>query len=102
VGLLYNLQCRYSVLTVNLDVTVEVHTLSLKEHTKPKGVLEVVSSSAEFDTIPIRHHKDALLCRIYGLVPEAQSCRLRSTPLQDVPPRSSPLLADTAATRFRR
>jgi pre-mRNA-splicing helicase BRR2 len=53
---------------------VEVHTLSLKEHTKPKGVLEVVLSSAEFDTIPIHRHKDALLCHIYGLVPEAQSC----------------------------
>jgi hypothetical protein len=75
VGLLYKLRRRYSVLTVNLDVTV-VYTLSLKEHTKPKGVLEVVSSSAEFDTIPIRRHEDALLRCIYGLAPEARSCRL--------------------------
>jgi pre-mRNA-splicing helicase BRR2 len=45
---------------------VEVYTLSLKERTKLEGVLEV---SAEFGTIPIRCHEDALLRRIYGLVP---------------------------------
>ena len=52
-----------------LDVTVEVYTLSLKERTKLKGLLEVVSSSAEFETIPIRRHEDTLLRRIYDRVP---------------------------------
>ena len=52
-----------------LDVTVEVYTLSLKERTKLKGLLEVVSSSAEFETVPIRRHEDALLRRIYDRVP---------------------------------
>ncbi|KAK2464127.1 hypothetical protein APHAL10511_003875 [Amanita phalloides] len=42
-------------------VTVEVYTLSLKERTKLKGLLEVVSSSAEIETIPIRRHEEALL-----------------------------------------
>lgn len=51
------------------DVTVEVYTLSLKEKTKLKGLLEVVSSSAEFESIPIRRHEDALLRRIYDRVP---------------------------------
>jgi pre-mRNA-splicing helicase BRR2 len=51
------------------DVTVEVYTLSLKERTKLKGLLEVVSSSAEFETIPIRRHEDSLLRRIYDRVP---------------------------------
>ncbi|GBE89249.1 Pre-mRNA-splicing factor brr2 [Sparassis crispa] len=50
-------------------VTVEVYTLSLKERTKLKGLLEVVSSSAEFETIPIRRHEDVLLRRIYDRVP---------------------------------
>ncbi|KJA17891.1 hypothetical protein HYPSUDRAFT_205863 [Hypholoma sublateritium FD-334 SS-4] len=50
-------------------VTVEVYTLSLKEKTKLKGLLEVVSSSAEFESIPIRRHEDALLRRIYDRVP---------------------------------
>ncbi|KAH9965547.1 putative RNA helicase [Lactifluus volemus] len=50
-------------------VTVEVYTLSLKERTKLKGLLEVVSSSAEFETIPIRRHEESLLRRIYDRVP---------------------------------
>ncbi|ETW75698.1 hypothetical protein HETIRDRAFT_460980 [Heterobasidion irregulare TC 32-1] len=50
-------------------VTVEVYTLSLKERTKLKGLLEVVSSSAEFENIPIRRHEDSLLRRIYDRVP---------------------------------
>ena len=52
-----------------IDVTVEVYTLSLKERTKLKGLLEVVSSSAEFENIPIRRHEDSLLRRIYDRVP---------------------------------
>ncbi|KAF7294831.1 putative ATP dependent RNA helicase [Mycena indigotica] len=50
-------------------VTIEVYTLSLKERTKLKGILEVVSSSAEFESIPIRRHEEALLRRIYDRVP---------------------------------
>ncbi len=42
------------------DVTVEVYTLSLKERTKLKGLLEVISSLAEFETIPIRRHEESL------------------------------------------
>lgn len=34
-----------------------------------KGLLEVISSSAEFESIPIRRHEDALLRRIYDRVP---------------------------------
>ena len=48
---------------------MEVYTLSLKERTKLKGLLEVVSSSAEFESIPIRRHEDILLRRIYDRVP---------------------------------
>lgn len=50
-------------------VTVDVYTLSLKERTKLKGLLEVVSSSAEFEAIPIRRHEDVVLRRIYDRVP---------------------------------
>ncbi|KAF8629449.1 hypothetical protein AX15_003443 [Amanita polypyramis BW_CC] len=50
-------------------VTVEVYTLSLKERTKLKGLLDVVSSSAEFESIPIRRHEEAILRRIYERVP---------------------------------
>jgi pre-mRNA-splicing helicase BRR2 len=50
-------------------ITVEVYTLSLKERTKLKGLLEVVASSAEFESVPIRRHEDAVLRRIYDRVP---------------------------------
>ncbi|KAJ3846706.1 Sec63 Brl domain-containing protein [Lentinula lateritia] len=50
-------------------VTVEVYTLSLKERTKLKGLLEVVSSSAEFESVPIRRHEDVLLRRLYDRLP---------------------------------
>ena len=48
---------------------MEVYTLSLKERTKLKGLLEVVWSSAEFESIPIHRHEDTLLRRIYDCVP---------------------------------
>lgn len=50
-------------------ITVEVYTASLQEKTKLKGLLEIVSSSAEFENIPIRRHEDVLLRRIYDRVP---------------------------------
>ncbi|KAF9010868.1 Sec63-domain-containing protein [Hymenopellis radicata] len=50
-------------------VTVEVYTLSLKERTKLKGLLEVVSSSAEFEVVPIRRHEDVILRRLYDRLP---------------------------------
>lgn len=43
--------------------------MSLKEKTKLKGLLEIVSSSAEFESVPIRRHEDVLLRRIYDRVP---------------------------------
>lgn len=43
--------------------------MSLKEKTKLKGLLEIVSSSAEFESVPIRRHEDAILRRIYDRVP---------------------------------
>ncbi|RSH79448.1 DEIH-box ATPase [Apiotrichum porosum] len=50
-------------------VTVETFSASIKDTTKLKGLLEIVSSAHEFETVPIRHHEDSLLERIYGRVP---------------------------------
>ncbi|KAG1823896.1 Sec63 domain-containing protein [Suillus subaureus] len=55
-------------------VTVEVYTLLLKEQMKLKGLLEVVASSAEFRSIPIRCHKDTILHCIYNCVPIKLDC----------------------------
>jgi pre-mRNA-splicing helicase BRR2 len=50
-------------------VTIEAFSLSLRQKTKLRGLLEIVSSAAEFEEIPIRHHEDGLLKRIYDRVP---------------------------------
>jgi len=69
VGLVFLIFSPYVLIVKFSDVTVEVYTLSLKERTKLKGLLEVISSSAEFETIPIRRHEESLLRRIYDRVP---------------------------------
>lgn len=50
-------------------VTIDVFNMSLKGRTKLKGLLEIVSSAAEFEDLPIRQHEDGLLRRIYDRLP---------------------------------
>ncbi|PWN50035.1 Sec63-domain-containing protein [Violaceomyces palustris] len=50
-------------------VTIDVFNMSLKERTKMRGLLEIVSSAAEFEDIPIRQHEDVVLKRIYDRLP---------------------------------
>ena len=81
-----------------------MHTLSLKERTKLKGLLEVVSSSesAEFETIPIRRHEDALLRRIYERVPvELDRADFEAPHFKTFLLPASPFLAHTATARPR-
>jgi len=49
--------------------TVAIFNESLTEKTKLRGLLEIVSASTEFESIPIRHHEDAILKKIYDRVP---------------------------------
>eukprot|EP01105_Mastigella_eilhardi_P003553 TRINITY_DN145_c0_g1_i1.p1 TRINITY_DN145_c0_g1~~TRINITY_DN145_c0_g1_i1.p1 ORF type:complete len:2180 (+),score=716.66 TRINITY_DN145_c0_g1_i1:39-6578(+) len=41
--------------------TVELFSSSLGERTKLSGLLDILCSAAEYDTLPIRHHEEALL-----------------------------------------
>lgn len=50
-------------------VTVDIFSMSLTEKTKLKGLLEIVSSAAEFENIPIRHREDVFLRKVYDRVP---------------------------------
>lgn len=50
-------------------VTMEVFVLSIKEKTKMRGLLEVLSSAAEFETIPIRPRETRFLTHLYSRVP---------------------------------
>lgn len=49
--------------------TIDTFHLSLTAQTKLRGMLEIVASAAEFEDVPIRHHEDVLLRRIYDRVP---------------------------------
>jgi pre-mRNA-splicing helicase BRR2 len=50
-------------------VTMQTLLLSLNAKTKLKGLLEIVSSATEFETIQIRRHEDKILRHIYDRVP---------------------------------
>ncbi|CAG8503773.1 2964_t:CDS:2 [Ambispora gerdemannii] len=50
-------------------ITIEMFSMSLNPKTKIRGLLEIVSSAAEFESIPIRHHEDKVLKAIYDRLP---------------------------------
>jgi len=49
--------------------TLQTFTLSLTAKTKLKGLLEIVTSAAEYEDLPIRKHEDVVLRRVYDRVP---------------------------------
>jgi pre-mRNA-splicing helicase BRR2 len=50
-------------------VTMQTFLLSLSGKTKLKGILEIITSATEFESIQIRRHEDNLLRRVYDRVP---------------------------------
>ncbi|KAL8902093.1 MAG: hypothetical protein Q9192_000160 [Flavoplaca navasiana] len=50
-------------------VTMQTFLLSLSARTKLKGVLEIVTSATEFESIQIRRHEEQILRRVYDRVP---------------------------------
>ena len=50
-------------------ITMQTFLLSLSGRTKLKGILEIVTSATEFESIQIRRHEDNILRKIYDLVP---------------------------------
>ncbi|KAI0022193.1 Sec63 Brl domain-containing protein [Xylariomycetidae sp. FL0641] len=54
-------------------ITMQTFLLSLSARTKLKGILEIVTSATEFESVQIRRHEDSLLRRIYDRVPVKMS-----------------------------
>ncbi|KAI1872568.1 hypothetical protein JX265_005448 [Neoarthrinium moseri] len=54
-------------------ITMQTFLLSLSAKTKLKGILEIVTSATEFESIQIRRHEENLLRRIYDRVPVKMS-----------------------------
>ena len=50
-------------------ITMQTFLLSLNARTKLKGILEIVTSATEFESIQIRRHEDKILRRVYDRVP---------------------------------
>jgi len=48
---------------------LELFSMSLNNKTKIRGLIEIISSAAEYENIPIRHNEDSIL---------RQVCTLRS------------------------
>ncbi|KAJ6106764.1 hypothetical protein N7512_010281 [Penicillium capsulatum] len=54
-------------------ITMQTFLLSLSARTKLKGILEIVTSATEFESIQMRRHEDHILRRVYDRVPVKMS-----------------------------
>jgi pre-mRNA-splicing helicase BRR2 len=49
--------------------TIELFSKTLTAKTKIKGLLDIISSAAEFETLPIRHHEETVLKQLSNRLP---------------------------------
>ncbi|PHH60326.1 hypothetical protein CDD81_1852 [Ophiocordyceps australis] len=61
-------------------ITMQTFLLSLGPRTKLKGILEIVTSATEFDSIHVRRHEGRLLRRIYHRLPVSMSDPVYDSP----------------------
>ncbi|KAL2889402.1 Pre-mRNA-splicing factor brr2 [Ceratocystis lukuohia] len=51
------------------NVTMQTFLMSLKATTKLKGILEIITSATEFESLQSRRHEESLLRKIYNMLP---------------------------------
>lgn len=49
--------------------TIEMFSVSLNNRTKVRGLLEIVSSAAEYESVPVRHREESILKQLYEKLP---------------------------------
>ena len=49
--------------------TIELFSMSLNSKTKIRGLIEIISNAAEYESIPIRHKEDVILKQLLAKVP---------------------------------
>ncbi|KAI9893658.1 MAG: DEIH-box ATPase [Vezdaea aestivalis] len=54
-------------------ITMQTFLLSLTGRTKLKGILEIITSATEFESIQIRRREDSVLARVYAKLPVKMS-----------------------------
>lgn len=60
--------------------TIELFSLSLNAKTKIRNLIEIISSSSEYENIPIRHREDVILQQLHSKVPNKISQAKMSDP----------------------
>ncbi|KAK2782924.1 DEIH-box ATPase [Emmonsiellopsis sp. PD_33] len=61
-------------------ITMQTFLLSLTSRTKLKGILEIVTSATEFESIQVRRHEEHILRRVYDRVPVKMSQPVYDSP----------------------
>lgn len=61
-------------------ITMQTFLLSLTAKTRLKGILEIVTSATEFESIQMRRHEDHILRRVYDRVPVKMSQPIYDSP----------------------
>ncbi len=61
------------VVVTNFFPFLELFSLSLDSKTKMKGLLEIISSAAEYEAVPVRHKEDELLRTLAQRLPNKLS-----------------------------
>ncbi|OAX81734.1 hypothetical protein ACJ72_03925 [Emergomyces africanus] len=61
-------------------ITMQTFLLSLTARTKLKGILEIVTSATEFESIQVRRHEEHILRRVYDRVPVKMSQPVYDSP----------------------
>jgi len=77
--------------------TIELFSLSLNNKTKIRGLLEIISSAAEYEDVPVRHHEDNLLRSLAARLPN----KLAGSPKYNDPHVKTNLLLQAHLSRLQ-
>lgn len=77
--------------------TIELFSLSLNSKTKIRGLLEIISSAAEYEDVPVRHREDNLLRSLAARLPN----KLAGTPKYNDPHVKTNLLLQAHLSRLQ-
>ncbi|KAJ9583779.1 hypothetical protein L9F63_021869 [Diploptera punctata] len=77
--------------------TIELFSLSLNSKTKIRGLLEIISSAAEYEDVPVRHREDNLLRSLASRLPN----KLTGTPKYNDPHIKTNLLLQAHLSRLQ-
>lgn len=81
--------------------TIELFSLSLNSKTKIRGLLEIISSAAEYEDVVVRHREDAVLKALAGRLPNKLTGPNNSNPKFNDPHIKTNLLIQAHLSRIQ-